>query len=75
MILLFKSWLISIIAFIAQNDDIEAAEEQDDKSPPDGVVLQFSAKHSATQTVPQDVNQNSTVAKTVAHVCPEGTKL
>lgn len=76
--LLYKSWLIynvmySHIAFIAQNDDIEAAEEHEEKSPPDGVVLQFSYKHTSTQIVPQDVNQNSTVANT--HICPEDTKL
>ena len=64
---------IRIIAFIAQNDDIEASEEHEEKSPPDGGVLQFSSKHTATQIVPQDVNRNSSMA--IIRFCPEDTKL
>jgi len=60
-----------IIAFIAQKEDIEA-QGQEDKSPSDGAVSQFSFKHTANPTVPQDVNQNSNMD--ITHFCPEDTK-
>ena len=59
------------IAFIAQKEDFEA-QGQEDKSPPDGAVSQFSFKHTANPTVPQDVNQNSIMD--ITHFRPEDTK-
>jgi len=60
-----------ILAFVARNEDIEA-QGQEDKSPPDSAVSQFSFKHNATQTVPEGVNKNSITD--ITHFCPEDTK-
>lgn len=59
---------ILIFAFIEPNEDTEA-QEQEDKSPPDDVVLQFPSEHTASQ----NVNQNTAVVMMPS--CPEDTKL